>query len=131
MVGAAPTVDRCSAGSAAARAAGPLVRQELMGWYLRPDMGASQLFEALNAQKAAYVLIGGYDHAPASPASEIRLLIADEDIGALDQLLVPTPLGRPVEVYSTTGLPGFGFDPVPGESAGRIAAFPPRLTKNM
>ncbi len=109
------------------RLRGRLSRQLKLGTnrYLAPGVGEeAELFHALDRRGARYAVISG---SPATtvfdPKAPMALIIADEDVNATRKLVSPWPAGKPVEVYSPSGLPGFAFGDMP--------LLPPRLARRI
>ena len=85
-------------------------------WRLRPGISLADFFRELNKKNARYCVLRWFDGLPAvAPGEDVDLLIADDDLPALEGLLTREhhPETTPFDVYSTSGLPGAAFRGLP------------------
>ena len=97
-------------------------------WFLPPRLAPAAFFAALAERRVAYVVLRWFDDLPnVLPGHDIDLLVADDDVPRIGDLLTRWPGGQPCDVYSATGLPGFGYRPwfAPPAPTDTIAALPP------
>ena len=91
-------------------------------YYLSPETGYQNFFDAINEQELNYVILRWHDKIPFSDINEdVDLLIADRDIEKAQKLLNEKVGILPFDLYSVSGLPGSTFK--------NIAYYPPYLAE--
>jgi hypothetical protein len=87
-------------------------------------MGAEDLFKELLQRNCRYVALRWFECFPdLEPGEDIDLLVADDDLGALEEILHPTEGKIPCDVYTVSGLPATDYR--------NIAYYPPYLAEQI
>lgn len=90
--------------------------------YLSADLGVEGLLSACIALR--YVVLRWYETLPEiAPGEDLDLLVADEDLPALEAVLDSRPGTIACDVYTVTGLPGTDHE--------GMACYPPRLARRI
>jgi hypothetical protein len=99
--------------------------------FVNPELSIAAFFAELNARKIRYVVLRWFDALPkVEPGHDLDILVADDDLDRLDGLTTHWPVGQAVDVYSTSGLPGYAYSPMAvGGPASEMAVFPPHLAQ--
>lgn len=78
--------------------------------YLSEVVGVAGLIERLNAREVQYAALRWFDSLPhLQPGEDLDLLVADDDLAAVQAILAEEPGTIAVDLYSETGLPGSDF----------------------
>ena len=100
------------------------VRPESPRRYTPRGMGAEEFFTELLRRSCRYVALRWFEGLPSlEPGEDIDLLIADDDLIALDEILDPTEGAIPCDVYTVSGLPATDYR--------NIAYYPPYLAEQI
>lgn len=92
--------------------------------YLSPEISTEKFFRELASRNVRYVVLRWFDTLPdVAPGEDIDLLVADDDLGKLDELFSRSRSGLACDVYSVTGLPGSDFR--------KMAYYPPHLSETV
>lgn len=86
--------------------------------FLRPSYTVMQFFSSLNQNRVKYVVLRFFSHAELLESQkDIDILFADEYLEIVDELLVRDNVLSlnqiKIDAYSSTGLPGYGFNKMP------------------
>lgn len=96
-------------------------------WYMVPGLSPDEFQKRLHERAIGSVLLP-----PMPGATQLELLVGDEESGRLRDLITKWPLGPAVKIYSVTGAAGaFRFEPpgTRGASQYSMALFPPQLAR--
>ena len=100
------------------------VRPESPRRYTPFGMGAEEFFTELLKRNCRYVTLRWFESFPNLALGEdIDLLVADDDLGALEEILHPAEGAIPCDVYTVSGLPATDYR--------NIAYYPPYLAEQI
>lgn len=92
--------------------------------YLSPVWGVDGLARRFEDAGLQYVALRWFENLPAmEPGEDLDLLVRDEDLTELQRLLAQEPGTVPVDLYSTTGMPGADYQ--------GAAYYPPPLARGL
>jgi hypothetical protein len=92
--------------------------------YLSPVTGVSGFAEQLARAGVRYAVLRWFEDLPElEPGEDLDLLVADEDVEAVQEILADEPGLIPVDLYSVSGLSGSAFR--------NAAYFPPTLARGL
>jgi hypothetical protein len=101
-----------------------ILRPESPRRYTPLGMGAEKFFTELLKRNCCYVALRWFEEFPAlAPGEDIDLLVADDDLGALEEILHPAEGAIPCDVYTVSGLPATDYR--------NIAYYPPYLAEQI
>jgi hypothetical protein len=87
-------------------------------------MGAEAFFRDLLRRNCRYVALRWFENLPElEPGEDLDLLIADDELGAFEQLLHPIEGAIPCDVYTVSGLPATDYR--------HVAYYPPYLAEQI
>jgi hypothetical protein len=93
-------------------------------YYISPEIGVQGFFDILNQNKIEYVVLRGFEKLPSIGADDdIDILVEDRDFDRMRDLL-PNKVGLiPVDIYTTSGLPGSDYL--------KMAYYPPDVARKI
>lgn len=92
--------------------------------FVSPVLGVDGFLKALGHRGVSYVVLRWFEGLPAvDPGEDIDMLVADEHVGAVDEVLSELPGIIPCDLYSVSGLPGTDYD--------AMAYYPPALAERI
>jgi hypothetical protein len=87
-------------------------------------LGIEGFFRALEARGVRYAILRWFEALPELPPGEdLDLLVADDDVAAVEEILGAGPGLVPLDLYSASGLPGTAFR--------RMACYPPAVAERI